>query len=121
MTQYQVIAPCVTHIPVPGPGGTSLDTLYAGAVLPEGVPQDRIEYLLEAGLIAQVGKQADAATVNQLVPGQPAEPAGDKTVNSRSSKGELVDYGVSRGGNREELEGLTRDQLIERYVRGDQQ
>ncbi len=68
MTKYQVIAPCITHIPVPGVGGTSLDTLYQGAILPDGVPQDRIKHLLDTGLIVEVGADAQPVGVGTQDP-----------------------------------------------------
>jgi hypothetical protein len=137
VTQYQVIAACVAHIPAMGPGGVTLGMYYQGAILPDGVPEDRIKHLLDAGMITAVDKaesgHSDDAGEGRA-PTQPPEnehpqqveqaPAGDQpsvnaptSVNSRSSKGDLVEYGVAHGGNRTELDALNRDQLIERYVR----
>ncbi|SFK92602.1 hypothetical protein SAMN05216275_14163 [Streptosporangium canum] len=111
MTKYKVTAPCVTHIPVPGPGGISLTTLYVDAVLPEGVDEDRIKHLLDSKLIVEVGADAQPEGVGS------EETSESRTVNSRSSKAELVDHGVAQGGGRAELEKLNRDELLARYVR----
>lgn len=118
MTQYQVTAACVAHIPAMGPGGVTLGVYYQGAILPDGVPEDRIKHLLDAGMISAVDQvEPDASGQEQAggSGGTPLDPP--SSVNSRSSKGDLVEYGVAQGGNREELDALTRDQLIDRYVR----
>lgn len=62
--RYQVTAACVTHIPGPSllGSGTALGTLYQDAILPPGVPADRIKHLLDNGLIAECGEDAPAAT-----------------------------------------------------------
>lgn len=73
MTQYRVSAPCVTHIPVAAQGGSMLSTFYRDAVLPPGVPDDRIKHLLDSGLIEAVAEP------------KPAEPESGGTA-SRPSK-----------------------------------
>ena len=113
MTRYQVTAPCVVHIPTVSATGPSLGTFYRDAILPEGVPENKIRHLLESGMIAVVGG-ADPAPAKQ--DGEQVEqPA--TTVNARSSKGDLIEHGVSQGGDRAELEALTREELLNRYVR----
>lgn len=106
MTQYRVTAPCVTHIPVAAQGGSMLSTFYQDAVLPPGIPDGRIKHLLDSGLIEAIEEQ------------KAAEPEPTPTgVNSRSSKGDLVEHGVAAGDDRAELEALNREQLLGRYVR----
>lgn len=120
MTQYQVTASCVTHIPIMAPGGMALGMYYQGAILPDGVPDDRIKHLLNAGMIAAVG-EAEPEPEGGQEPGggggggAPQAPA--LSVNSRSSKADLVAHGIAQGGTPADLEQLTRDQLLERYVR----
>lgn len=105
--QYQVIAPCIVHIPVATAMGPMLETFYRDAILPSAVPAERIAHLLDSGLIRKV---------------HGGEPEGEdgRTVNSRASKAELVEYGVAVGGDRAELEALNREQLLDRYVRQQQ-
>ncbi|WP_101791025.1 hypothetical protein [Nonomuraea indica] len=105
--QYKVTAPCVVNVPVSSADGAQLNTFYRDAVLPEGVPADRIKHLLDSNLIAPVDGRVEAESVDQE----------QLSVNSRSSKAELVEYGVAQGGNRAELEAATRDELLDRYVR----
>lgn len=110
--QYTVTAACVAHIPVDGPDGRMLAMFYQGAVLPEGVPADRIKHLLDAGLIAESGQvseeEASARLTGEELPAK---------VNGRSSKADLVEHAVAQGVTREEAEGMTRDDLLDRYVR----
>lgn len=115
--QYQVVGACVTDIPTGGPMGPTRITLYKDAVLPSDVPAERIEHLLSVKLIKAVG-EAPAAQAEK-----PATPAGEQggdpkpTVNARSSRAELLDYGVAQGDDREELDKLNVKQLQDKYVR----
>lgn len=59
-TQYEITAEMVVHIPVTTANGPMLVDLYKGAVLPDGVPQERIQQLLEGNLIKEVGKDVQA-------------------------------------------------------------
>ncbi|MFB4275734.1 hypothetical protein ACBJ59_10615 [Nonomuraea sp. MTCD27] len=131
MTFYQVTAPCVVHIPTVTAAGPALGTFYKDAVLPDGVPQDKLDHLLANGMIRAVdepGSEPEAESEAGQDPAQggqdPAEsPPGDgvPTVNSRSSKADLIAYGVANGdGTPEALAELTRDQLLGRYVRQQQ-
>lgn len=113
MTRYQVTAPCVVHVPAMTPSGPALGTYYQDAILPEGVPENKIRHLLDAGMIAAVGGADPAPTRPDSE--QAERPA--TTVNARSSKGDLIEHGVAQGGDRAELEDLTREQLLDRYVR----
>jgi hypothetical protein len=108
--QYQVTAPCVVHIPVTTSAGTSLNTFYKDAILPPDVPEARIKQLLDSHLIAEVAVGSPA--VEQQEGGE--QPV---AVNARSKHAELVAYGVAQGGDQAELGALTREQLLERYVR----
>lgn len=106
---YVVTGACVTHIPVAGPGGQMLVTLYQGAPMPEGVPDDRIKHLLDSKLIEEVGGKAE--------PEEAKEPESPKPLDGRSSKADLVAHAVTNGMNQEDAEKLTRDQLLDMYVR----
>ncbi|GAA3251653.1 hypothetical protein [Nonomuraea helvata] len=108
---YQVIGACVTNVPVSTSQGTQLSTFYTGQVLPADVPEARIQHLLSVGLIKEL-ESTEPAEAAAAPSGEP-EPA----VTARSSKPDLVAYGVARGEDRAELEKLTRDQLIAKYVR----
>lgn len=108
MDKYQVIGALVTDIPVGTPDGPMRTTLYQDAILPAGVPAERIAHLLDVKLIKKVGGDEPEA----------AEPEPTPTgVNSRSNKGDLVEHGVAQGDDRAELEKLTRDDLLAKYVR----
>lgn len=63
---YQVCGAYVTHIEVDSESGTRLTDLNHGAILPEGVPQDRIDHLLSVGLIEEVD-----SGVQTVAPDQP--------------------------------------------------
>jgi hypothetical protein len=105
--QYKVTAPCVVNVPVSSERGAQLTTFYRGALLPAGVPAGRVKHLLDSNLVEQV---QGATPVEE----QPA------TVNSRSSKAELVEYGVAQGDDRAALDAMTVKELKELYVKGDE-
>lgn len=124
---YVVTGACVTHIPVTDSGGPMLVTLYQGAQLPEGVPEDRIKHLLDNNLIAAEGEDADEALADAWAPA-PAVPdpavvpapfaiPERKPVNGRSSKADLVDHAVDQGMDRDEADAMSREDLLDRYVR----
>lgn len=54
MTQYRVTAPCLVHVPFDTPQGRQLGTLYAGAVLPDSAPNDKVKFWLDGGMIEEV-------------------------------------------------------------------
>jgi hypothetical protein len=111
--QYKVTAPCVVNVPVSSEQGAQLSTFYRDALLPEGVPADRVKHLLDSNLIAPVDDDGEV----EEEPGGGEQPA---TVNSRSSKAELVEYGVAQGDDRAALEAMTVKELKELYVKGDE-
>jgi hypothetical protein len=111
--RYKVTAPCVVNVPVSSEQGAQLTTFYRDALLPEGVPAARVKHLLDSNLIQPV--DAGGKVEEERGGGEQ-----QLTVNSRSSKAELVEYGVAQGDDRAELDALTRDQLLDRYVRTQQ-
>lgn len=119
--QFRVIGACVTDIPVQTSNGVIRTTLYQDAVLPEGVPAERIAHLLDVKLIEEIGggKSQPLVTKESIEAG--ARESGEgRTVNSRSSKAELVDHGVAKGDSRAELEAMTFKELQAKYVKADQ-
>jgi hypothetical protein len=116
--RYKVTAPCVVNVPVSSEQGAQLTTFYRDALLPAGVPADRVKHLLDSNLIEQVKGDTSVEEEQQdKVPEQEETPE-VPAVNSRSSKQDLVAYGVAKGdGTPEALDALTRDQLLDRYVR----
>jgi len=141
MTQYKVTAPCLVHVPFNTPQGTQLGTLYAEAILPDGVPQEKVDFWLDAGMIEKVGgKAAREASeeggqevaksqgpdpVQARQPGVEVDPDPDvpppSVLTGRtpppesgpgSGKAAWVDYAVAQGMGRDEAEGMSRDDLI---------
>ncbi|GAA2990777.1 hypothetical protein [Streptosporangium longisporum] len=117
--QYQVIGALVTNVPIDTPNGAALSMFHQHAILPPGVPDDRIKHLLSVGLIKEVGGAPEPAPAETKTPAQEQEQK--SAVNARSSKAELVDYGVAQGGRRDELEQLNLKELQGRYLKGAQQ
>ncbi|GAA3721766.1 hypothetical protein GCM10022224_104010 [Nonomuraea antimicrobica] len=111
-TTYQVVAPCVTNVPVSTGQGTQMATFYTNHLLPPSVPADRIKHLLSLGLIKAVEPAEEAKPSEAVKAAGPAAPP----VTARSSKAELVAHGVARGDDAAELEKATREQLLARYV-----
>ncbi|MEU8040873.1 hypothetical protein [Streptosporangium sp. NPDC049078] len=109
---YQVVGACIANLPIDTPQGAQLVMLHQHAVLPPGVPADRIKHLLSVGLIKEVAASAE--------PKPPAEEPEQK-LTARSSKAELVDHGVAQGGDRAELDALTLKELQGRFLKSGQQ
>lgn len=125
MKNYQVTAACVVHIPMATATGITLGTLYRGAVFAGDPDSDKIKHLLDSGMIEEVGKAPTGGGS-----GQDAEPpqtpaaagTGSPTVNARSTKAELVEYGIAqapeaeRNRVRAELENQTVKELQARFL-----
>jgi hypothetical protein len=111
--QYKVTAPCVVHVPVSTSDGPMLGTFYKDAILPGDVPAEKLKHLLDSGLIEEVGG-SDRATEEEQDDGGSGDP---KPLNGRSSKADLVAHAVANGMNREDAEAMSRDDLLDMYVR----
>jgi hypothetical protein len=82
---YVVTGACVTHIPVAGPDGKMLVTLYQGAPMPEGVPDDRLKHLLDSKLIEEVGGSSQSTEAKRQ-PARP-KPAEQKSADQKTGQG----------------------------------
>ena len=111
-THYKVIGACVTNVPATTANGTQLMTLYTGQLL----PADRIKHLLSVKLIEEVGG-ANSPAEESSSPPPGGDQGGGKAVNARSSKAELVEFGVAQGGDRAELDALTHKDLQARFLK----
>lgn len=124
MKRYKVTAPCVVHIPTVNASGPSLGTFYQHAILPDGVPADKLKHLLDSSMIVEIGE--DGAPVEQAAekPAGDGDPGGGKAeagkITARSSKGDLVAYAVTQGLAKEEAEALTVKDLVARFVKTEQ-
>jgi hypothetical protein len=103
------------------PSGPALGTYYQDAILPEGVPEAKIRHLLDSGMIRALDAPkpdsgGESKVAEKKPDGTPDDPA-PTSVNSASRKADLIDYGIAHGGDPSELETLTREQLLDRYVR----
>lgn len=139
MTQYKVTAPCLVHVPFHTPQGKQLGTLYAEALLPDSVPEEKVQFWLDAGMIAPVGAAVEAEPDSgpEVAKSQGPEPAPARqpevevdpdpdvpppsVLTGRtpppesgpgSGKAAWVDYAVARDMDRAEAEGMSRDDLI---------
>lgn len=106
MTQYQVASEMVSHVEVHElGGGKSVHAFYQGAVLPEGVPDSRIQDLLAKGSIVELGTQPiapnaavqqdparglDSVTVDELRGEQPDAPREDPMLEAGRQVAETV-------------------------------
>ncbi len=58
-TEYEVVGACITDVPTNTANGEMRVTLYKGArISSANVPRERIDHLLDVGLIAEVGGDA---------------------------------------------------------------
>ena len=98
---YRIVAPLVI---ARQSSGANVH-LYAGAPVPDSVGKDELKRLEEGGYIESVGGQQAA----------PAKPEGDKAPAKSAGKSEWEDYARSRGASDEDLDGLTKDELVAKY------
>lgn len=130
---YRVTAECVVHIPVEAPEGRVLMTLYKGAVLPRGVPQDRIRHLLNVGSIERISGSVDPvgfhdggpsdppATEAEEAPAEDPErvaaraklPADGSLPHHAAGQPVWVEWHVAQGGSYEDLKGQDKPTLVE--------
>jgi hypothetical protein len=113
--QYVVTAPYVV-LTVPTTDGPQVRGFYAGAPVPDGVSEESLKHHLDNDLIAEQ-KDAEAALT---APAEPSDGLGTLT-NPEQPKGnasleEWTAYATASGMTADELEGLTRDQIRDRYV-----
>lgn len=109
MTAYIVTGELVTAQVTTEMGSTVLGFLK-GAVLPPSVPAETVAHLLDVNLIAAVGEPV-AATAGPLGQ-QPAvsPPAGNASLEA------WRDFARTQGMSEADLDGLTRDELRERFA-----
>jgi hypothetical protein len=115
---YQVLAPCVVHIPVSSDRGPSLATFYQHATFRGEEDTVKIRHLVESDMIVELDKNGQPVNA-ETAPAEDDQPAAPKTVNARSTKGELVAYAVSQGMAADEAAQLTAKELQARYVNTD--
>jgi len=122
-TTYVVTAPYITVV-TGTPNGPRLVGFYAGATLPDDVSDESIKHHLDQGMIA---KSADAEKELAAAPGENTSPTGSTgeivsleapsdLPKGNASLDEWAAYAKSQGMTDEELDGLSRDQLRERYT-----
>ncbi|MDL4812811.1 hypothetical protein [Actinomadura opuntiae] len=111
MTQYVVTAPCLVHVPFATPQGRQLGTLYAGALLPDSVPQDKIDFWLDSGMIKSTGEDTAASEPEPRSGSEDAAPPPE--TGTGSSKEAWVDYAEKRGMARSDAEAMNKAELIQ--------
>lgn len=101
---YKVTAPLVI---IANDDGTSGDWYgYVDAVVPQGLNDKRCEQLVEEGMLEKVSaSEADSSASD----GPPAKSA---------SKGDWEAYARSQGATDADLEGKTKDDLVDAYGSG---
>ena len=112
---YVVTAPYITVV-TSTHDGPKLLGFYAGAHLPDDVSEESIAHHLRLGMIAEL-EDAEAALAE---PAEPNDGLGTLT-NPEQPKGnasleEWTAYATASGMSADELEGLTRDQIRDRYT-----
>ncbi len=99
--KYQIVGECAHVVVTDHTGVSAVNLLYKGAFLPDNVDKDRLQHLLDTGLVAKVSEQdaiAPNAAVEQdpnvgIPPQQPAESKSDddgKGEDKGSGKAELT-------------------------------
>lgn len=117
--QYKVVAACLVHVPISTERGPALGTLYAGDLVPPGVPAGKLDFWLSGGMIAPVGGNAPQDQPS----GEPEEPEGSGRGSGEtatpppesgpgSAKAAWVDYAVAQGMSRDDAQGMDRADLI---------
>ncbi len=134
MAAYQVVAEAA-HVTTEG----GLRLIYKGSFVPDDCAPERVKHLLDAGLIKEVGKAADAelAPNAAVVPEEFATTGGDRVEpesgaaetdrkreaakaklpadgsapDGRASHEVWVEYAVSKGLDRSEAEKASKEDL----------
>ena len=118
--QYEVKVPCLVHVPVHTAQGPQLGTLYAGNVVPAGVPDKKIKAWLDAGLIREVGAAEQEPAEQKQDPEGDDPKAAPEKVTARSPRAELLAYAVAHGDmTQEQAEELTNKQLIAKFAKAE--
>ena len=119
-TQYKVVVPCIVHVPISAATGPELGTLYARDILPAAVPEKKIKFLLDGGMIAPVDEDGSLPPAEKAKATGPAEPpvAGAEVKmppenGPGSGKDAWVDYAVASGAlSREDAESMSKGDLV---------
>jgi hypothetical protein len=82
---------------------------YEGAILPDGLDKDRVQGVIDDGLVAEVDDPA-APIEGDEESGVPPVVAKPKQGDDKSA---WVDYAVSKGAERADAEAMTKAELIE--------
>lgn len=118
--QYEVKVPCLVHVPVHTAQGPQLGTLYAGNIVPAGVPAERLKVWLDGGFIREVGAAEQEPAEPKQKPEGDAPKAAPEKVTSRSNRDELLAYATTHGGlTQEQAEELTNKQLIAKFAKAE--
>lgn len=95
---------------------------YQGAVLPKSVAKKDIDRLLKLGAIAVVKTDVVLSTDvlaidkgNELFDPTVEEDGGEGAPAQSATKGDWVDYAVSKGADETEAESMTKADLIAAY------
>lgn len=118
---YRIKAACV----VATVGGVRREC-YPPAMLPDDIPQAEIDHFLDSGLIEEV--EDLAAPIPADAVGWPAPTpdaagsSGDTTSGSArpsqaAPKAAWVDYATTQGATREDADGMSKADLVEKYGR----
>lgn len=119
MTQYKVTAPCLVHVPVMTATGPALGTVYAGDVLPQNVPEEKVRFWLDGGMIASVGEAPIPEPEKAPEPGSGTAPKMPPENGPGSGKEAWAAYAVASGTlSREDAEGMSKTDLV-RAVKGE--
>ncbi len=69
--KYQIVGECAHVVVTDHTGVSAVNLLYKGAFLPDGVDKDRLQHLLDTGLVAEV-KDGEEIAPNAAVAQDPA-------------------------------------------------
>lgn len=109
---------------VTNPNNNEEKVLVKGDMLPDWV-SEFTQFVLTTSGAVKVVEDRDPALVPDDAGPEPVRlaehpPPPVPQVNYRSSKAELVDHGVAKGGSRTELEALNIKELQARYLKAEQ-
>lgn len=133
MRMWRVTAQCLANVPTSGPLGDIRQTFYRGSLFDaELVDKELLELWQRRGLAEPVDQTPNAPAAppepTPTVPSTPPvgaaavqTPPPTASVTYRSSKDDLVTYGVAQGDDEAELRAMTVKDLQARYLKAPEQ
>lgn len=113
MATYRVCAPYVTLKVKDDAGSDVIKGFYEGALVSGSVDEDNLKHHLDGGMVEKV--KASDVPAEKPADEPPSEALKSEAPAEYASKGDWVDYAVSKGAAIQDAEASTKADLIAAY------